>query len=751
MSKLIKTAAGDVAETQLEQTFSDLSNARLRDKSPALVDYLIGFQMVKSNDDGSKAVGLFGFEIGDSVYYTPVFFLSGDVKGLDSIYGPDADLFVPLTEDWVNQIINRRPNQLGEPDKKSDHERGTKAPNYNRLRQIPTGVGLGSNGAMGFGFKGASAAAEAMFAKCASDEPSVDDAMSLPDGIAALGPHVAAGFIHDLHTNHKLAAYVSEFYSLVDFYVPEVKVAAAKEDDVVIISGIGQAGSDQLSDEQKEKVIAGGTAVVDKRPELKKSKVYRTQVEQCLTNPTSGGLYDVLMSDGSVAEMLVFRVAGSDTVLVYEPGSGKQGLLATKAVFTLRQYEPAEFRKRLEEETSEASKVRKGDAVTFVSQTGECSLAFTIEDVTSGIDDTKTLKTRGKYYIPCSGSFDNQLAGSTWGDPIGRMNSAHTVWRYELPDVRIHDIIVSEAGGGQIRYLKDKLAVNNRKFRALVLNHYTEKKNDGWIGEDWDYGRDLTLDAGDFGDFNTVREVMEKVAYPVKLWDENGYIVVKDEEGAHTLGKVAALGYLMRKHGCSADSAEVMISESTRAPTTYRIKVAGQPMALPDAPDEASSGPMSSYHPTKFDVSVEEKAPSEDNRPFYQYHSPFSGGQDDGGGKNEDTMSTVQKATETGQKDVFDAGVLNSLVKSHAPADSIEKFLPTIVGGMDRLGRLLFLMHWHYEDFQDRFGDKEMVEMLDNIKSSFEDLGENVLALKKKTLAGDPDYFGLGLNANVEG
>ena len=51
-------------ETALEQTFSDLAYSHLRDKSQALLDYLVGFQMLKQEEDGQRAVGIFGFEIG---------------------------------------------------------------------------------------------------------------------------------------------------------------------------------------------------------------------------------------------------------------------------------------------------------------------------------------------------------------------------------------------------------------------------------------------------------------------------------------------------------------------------------------------------------------------------------------------------------------------------------------------------------------------------------------------------------------
>ena len=80
----------ETSQAALEQTFSDLANARLRDKSPVLLDYLVGFQLIDNDEDGSRAVGMFAFEIGGDWHYTPVFFLNGEIKGLDSLYSVNS-------------------------------------------------------------------------------------------------------------------------------------------------------------------------------------------------------------------------------------------------------------------------------------------------------------------------------------------------------------------------------------------------------------------------------------------------------------------------------------------------------------------------------------------------------------------------------------------------------------------------------------------------------------------------------------
>lgn len=719
------------AETALEQTFADLANARLRDKSPALLDYLVGFQLVKANDDGSKAVGIFGFEIGDSWHYAPVFFFNGEIKGLDSLFSVDSDLFVPLNEDWVNQIINRRPNQLGEVDHNSRSERGVRVPNYNRLRQIPSGS------TSGLGFNKTSSVIDGMLAMRDND-----GILDLPSALKQMGAPVVNGFLADMRRHPKLAEAVYSFYNHFDFDAP-LKLAAEKEDKVTIVSNVAQAGADKLSDSEKEVLVTGGVAVVDKRPEMERSVVYRNETKQNLTNPTAGGMYDVLMSDGEVKKLLVFRVAGQDGVLMYDAEDGKHGVMPTAKVFTLRQYDDAEFRKELDKESVAPDAVRARDCVVFCNQTGECSLGFEVESKATGVNDISTLRVRN-YYV---------LDGYMSASPIGYPTTVnHGSYRFRNARDRVRDIIVAEAGSGEIRYLSDKMIVNQRRFRAIVLNKFNVKKNENFGGEYTELDKksdEIVFREGDFGDHMTVHAALQKVAQPIRVWTDGCEITIKDQFGSHNLTAPNAIGHLMRKHGCSAEDVRLMLKEAGHDPITYNIKYAEGTLPFPDPQDETEGGPMSSFHPNQVHTTQVEKGTTPDNRQMYEYRSPF-GGNADGEGQ-ENTSDAVNEAAQTGQKDVFDASVLGAMVKSHNPTDMVERFLPTIVSGMDRLGRLMFLLNWHYEEFQERYGEDDLQEFSDNLKSTFESLGDLVIFMRKRTLSGDPDYFGLGLSSTMQG
>ena len=98
-----------------------------------------------------------------------------------------------------------------------------------------------------------------------------------------------------------------------------------------------------------------------------------------------------------------------------------------------------------------------------------------------------------------------------------------------------------------------------------------------------------------------------------------------------------------------------------------------------------------------------------------------------------------------GQKEVFDAAAIGSLIKTKRAPEMVERYLPTISSGMDRIGRLLFLTYQHYDDFKDKYGEQDIADLVENLETVFEQLGDLVCFLQKQTLSGDPSSHGLGL------
>lgn len=139
-----QASLGGDEESGFESSFSSLAYAYIKDKAPRLLDYIVGFQLVDRNEDSTKAMGVFGFKVGETWLYVPVFFVNGDLKGHELLWIKKQDTFVPLKENWVNYLISRKPHTLGKGSDKSTFELGGLMPNLMRIARPPLGSKFGS-------------------------------------------------------------------------------------------------------------------------------------------------------------------------------------------------------------------------------------------------------------------------------------------------------------------------------------------------------------------------------------------------------------------------------------------------------------------------------------------------------------------------------------------------------------------------------------------------------------------------------
>ncbi len=711
------------SETALETTLNDLANARLRDKAPGLVNYMVGFQLLKCNDEGSRAVGIFGFEIDDSIYYCPVFFLNGEVKGLDSLYAVDSDLFMPLTEDWINSLIHRKAQKIGDPDKTSPQQRGVRFPDYRRLTQLPP--------------SGAKTAGQQVLDSMLDVLELTDVAPSLPETLVKFG--CADDFLAAMRRSPKLAAAVGQFYDALEL-LPEARPkVAAEANKLVIIGAFTDEGTDALTDDQRRTVLRGGIAVSDKRPETSHSMVWRTGEELGLSSPSTNGLYDVVMADGSIEAALCYRLSQSDkgdsmeNLLVVT--KDKAGFVPYRKVRTAREYSRPEREKFLDQQGSKPDSLSVGDTVSFLSRTGEISIPVTILSILNGIDGLRVYGVQTVHYLHEAMTKVSSHQGEPsppQAVPVGAesLDRAGTMSRPRPMD-RIEQVIVRPGAGTRLSYAVDKMIISEEGFRAIKLGRNGELSK--------------PLNARDLGDMTTITSLMPKIAQDVSIWrSADGLVNVRDAGPARSFSKVAAVRHLAGRLGIEGEEALGLVEGASSSPQRLWVKTSADLMSFPEVNDRSDTGTMSQFHPQEVPWETKQTTPSEDNSRFYDYQSPFGGGQDGQQPDESNTLEAVSDAAETGSKEVFDASALMSIIKSSRPTELVERYLPAIIAGMDRLGRLLFTAFWHYDEYKERFGD-DLPDLIDSLRSTFEHLGDIVTEIKKRSLSGDADYFGVGL------
>lgn len=91
------------------------------------------------------------------------------------------------------------------------------------------------------------------------------------------------------------------------------------------------------------------------------------------------------------------------------------------------------------------------------------------------------------------------------------------------------------------------------------------------------------------------------------------------------------------------------------------------------------------------------------------------------------------------QKEIFDTSMLNAALRAVRDDTMVDRWLPDLMRGMDRIGRILLAFYWHGDAFRERFGAQDLPELEDNLRNSFEMLGDLVLFLRQRTVQPYPE------------
>jgi hypothetical protein len=104
---------------------------------------------------------------------------------------------------------------------------------------------------------------------------------------------------------------------------------------------------------------------------------------------------------------------------------------------------------------------------------------------------------------------------------------------------------------------------------------------------------------------------------------------------------------------------------------------------------------------------------------------------------DEEARRLAEDAAKAGQRHVFDQAAIGGLTKVYDTASVVDSYIPDFMDTIDRLGRILFLFYWKHEDFNQRYGSDDVVQMEDALRNVFKQLGELTLQLKEKSVNKD--------------
>ena len=721
-TKKIAAIGGDGQDSNFEQSFSSLAHAYNHESAPSLEQHELGFQMLERSDDGERAAGITGFQVGDQLIYAPVFWLVGRIKGHELLYLHNHDLFIPNKENWINEMMQKRSPRVGESVTRNPRRLGIRQPDLQRMTRSPYKFSS---------LQGPSWArtAAARLAEIATERLKPESS-SLLDFIKEAGQEGVLAFKKLADHSPEIAAAAHNFHgdALLDALSAASKARVEKKAAIkslktdprpglrIISVRMSVSGNEpvDLSDLDKEKLMRDGSLIHDKRPDAEVSKAYREDTAVRLFNPDTAGVYDVITAKGDVEKCLVLPKPWSthgrmDYTLVVSLGDVKRvSQSAYNKVWATEARPHSEFVDAIDKlVTADSLDGSEQSKLVIVSTTGVCSVPL-------------------------------RIGLAVWsGDGIVTYGIDGQESRDHLGDSRIKDVdyccdkklVVDNTDTTRFRTLDNKLYVPNSAKVLRVSSSYDDQ-----------------LELGDASDLKSaIGRSMSKLA----VYRSGNEVVISTAAGqSHSMSPYEGLAQLVMHHGLRESAARDLLKQAdSRRKVSCLVKY-----AEPYMRDVDQYGPAADLDDTEgaWTMNSGESVAERQNQ---QMHSRVDMPEEERRQAEpvhyvDDGLEIAQQASQSGQKDVFDASTLTTMLRNMRDDQLIDRFIPALTRAMDASGRLLFQFYWHQEDFSERYGERDLPEMEDAIRNMFEGLGDLVLKLKQKSVhpeLGD-DELGVSLN-----
>lgn len=740
-------------DAQFERSFADLAFSVLRDKVPRLVAYLVGFQVIDKDEDETKAIGVFGFKYDKSWFYAPVFFINGELKGSELLYVKAMKSFVPLQENWINYILSKKTYTEGEGEQDSDEVRRHVMPDFSPYRTSPLAFGkYGSFKRTGYWCNGSWFDVDD-FMQCFGVSPSLEkystavEQLSLPNVLHDLGlpavEKVASMVRHSKTFASALRTFYPEPNDLLFKFALDKQAALSlpkKETVQSKASGClqfikeaaldGDKAFDTLSDAERKKLLEDGVSIRDSRTE--KTRVFSATVTKSAQNPETTGIYRVLGRGGDMFEAIVgvhpMTIGeGSSTyttvirksdnavlscrrndVYVTENKNGNisEGGIAAGSMEVGQKYVLTDG-SRLTITVEIVAKTEENGIVTFYADECYCRRFFSGNDRFSVTSRPACTFSHPTVFVPVTKEDRPQYAKDDDGYGV-----------YGRP------IVVNEKLTGLHN-------IGNTLFCGSGVKALKVKK-------------DSTIQLGSLPDFEAAMYKIGGLDKVTVYHHAGRYQLRSLRDGlSNPMSGVEFLTSTMAKYGTAEpDTRSIMKSAQASGAETFFFKyAAGMSPSVAAEADIASSYDGTWGSQVSPYVNSTQALPalqSTHNRDAYNPDPKL----------DRRTMNMAGEAARTGQKEVFDASVITSLVKTIDVGSMTDKYLANLMLGLDRVGRILFMYYWHHDKFVSRYGQEEMSELEDSLKNTFKSIGDVVLFLKKKMA--DPDQLSAGTDVKLD-
>lgn len=519
----------------------------------------------------------------------------------------------------------------------------------------------------------------------------------------------------------------------------------------------------ELSDKEKEQLRKGEIVIRDHRDNT--STVYNAEFDRHMTNPTETGVYDVLTSVKGLERCFVItdpktigkgRSSGVVTLVSLE--GNKYGSFRNIDVLVNKAEQAKDsFGSRFDEvykKAKDLSSMKSGYMYVLVGPDGKASIPFKYLTNVASNDGTVQYYVKPDTFV-CSarssvrGTLDrgwerangkiveDEIGGhgpccevAMPSDPEKRRKLPYDEW--ELNNARV--ILSSDrANVSTLKNVGAMSIVPADRFKALEIgraNRYPEDDAKDVI---------VKLDPGTLADAESY--ILKLGAEQLMVYADGPELILQSGVGQMRLNKEAALATLVLGWGLKQEAATDIVKSASKAPKEYLVKLA---QGLDSPPTAPYPPPYLRGYNQQIGVPIEEQQthfqpvlgmiPKAENRNAYTLFG------------QKPVYQMAMDAAQKGDKDVFDTSVIGGLVKAVDVDGMIDSFLPDMIKGMDRVGRALFMFYWHNEQFKERYGRQELVDLEDSLRSVLKSMGDLVIFLKQKGSEADPMFESQDIN-----
>lgn len=844
-------------QRQFEDDFGSLAYQFVNDRAPALVKYMLGFEVVDRNEDGSKAVGIFGYKVDDDFYYVPAFFLNNQVRGVDLILNKKTNQFVPLTEKWIDFIINKHSIRIGSP--ASSEVRDTmRNPDLTFVQRPQTALGkmaenvpwtpkeaweqiksatakLAKDPAFQEMFAGISSKGE--MSKCAESKYFKDFMEKVG------GPECMTRFLKAMHDVDFANAALSLYKDAEAFWTENLKeasihidrmrkIAAAKPKVLVVgsteglvkesqdapASDVGEEDKALSIEENARQIIEHDFTIEDLRGEDEVAKVTDDEAlvdfEHRFQPPDGPGKYNFMMSDGMSREGVMLNTVLSpscgdnNTFICFEDEGNILAEACPRAIVATEFSEESagegsgdkDGLKELFDKATPISDIeigsndpRRDDGVPYLfiddkgNAAGPFFIKFTIEDgehvrfgtgygydakivtdAKDGLSDSYGFmdwNLRDRFhnedgYKECHryncclcescGPSNFISIGSFSGLP--KKTAAGIIIPHDWKALKIRDMRryapyvenekPEDRAEREAKFAKERAEMESKYTFASAMDILETMRSDGIqrikvASDGVEYSVIVDGAKRRHGPMNYKSAAIDLVTR-FGFRPRRAFSVLAKAASEKSVMLLVRVPSLVMNEKKAQDG---LVNVSMPAPmeqlpsidpysgvpvytSPYVDMTQGQFTGVPGLPPE---GGMTRGINVGGEIERSMgggEYPDEHNEAMGEGSLPI----------DEEARQLAEDAAKAGQRHVFDQAAIGGLVKVFDTANVVDSYIPDFMDTIDRLGRILFLFYWKHEDFNQRYGSDDVVQMEDRLRNVFKQLGELTLNLKEKAV-----------------